>query len=128
MALFFARTIIMSQYYHPVAPQASRLYGFYILMLVHFMLVHYSSWQRANPERRSIPFSDIHFLRDFSTQPLKILDPWTCILIGSSLLLVLVVHIIKTYRVLVISEGSTAWALFADPSHKICKFSKVQQM
>ena len=118
----------MTQYYHPVAPQASRLYGFYILMLVHFMLVDYSIWQRADPQRSFIPFSDIHFFRDFSTQPLKILDPWICIPIGCSILLVISHHIIKTYRVLVISEGSTAWALFADPSHKICKFSKVQQM
>ena len=117
----------MTQYYHPVAPQASRLYGFYILMLVHFMLVHYSIWQRADPQRSSIPFSDIHFLRDFSMQPLKILDPWTCMLIGSSLLLVLVVHIIKTNRILVISEHSIYWSLFEHPYRKVCKLIEVQQ-
>ncbi|MGQ0475610.1 hypothetical protein [Acinetobacter sp. FDAARGOS_724] len=117
----------MTQYYHPVAPQASRLYGFYILMLVHFMLVHYSIWQRADPQRSSIPFSDIHFLRDFSMQPLKILDPWTCILIGSSLLLVLVVHIIKTNRILVISEHGIVWSLFGHPYRKVCKLIEVQQ-
>lgn len=117
----------MTQYYHPVAPQASRLYGFYILMLVHFMLVHYSIWQRADPQRSSIPFSDIHFLRDFSMQPLKILDPWTCILIGSSLLLVLVVHIIKTNRILVISEHGIVWSLFSHPYRKVCKLIEAQQ-
>jgi hypothetical protein len=127
VALFFTR-IIMTQYYHPVLIQTGRLYGFYILMLLHFMLVHYSIWQRADPQRNHLPFSDIDFVRDFSTQPLQMLDLWTCILIGSSLLLVLSVHIIRTNRILVISEHAIIWSLFSQPYKKVCKLSEVQQI
>lgn len=117
-----------NQYYKPMSTKTNRLYGFYILMLIHFMLVHYNIWQRADPERSPIPFSDFHFIRDFSTHPLQVLDLWTCILIGSSLLLVLVSHLIKTYRALVISEHSIYWFLFEHPYRKVCKLSEVQQL
>ena len=111
-----------------MSTKTNRLYGFYILMLLHFMLVHYSIWQRADSQRSPIPFSDIDFVHDFSTQPVQMLDLWICILTGCSLLLVVIVHIIKTYRVLVISEHSIAWWLSGYPYHKICKLREVQQI
>lgn len=100
------------KHYHPRPINIHNTYFFILNIIFLFALIHYSIWQRANPNFSSFPFTEPQFFRDFYSQPIHLLDPFFTVL---SLIIIscsVINHIFKIKRMLNISDQQISWSFY----------------
>ncbi|ATO18533.1 hypothetical protein BS636_02005 [Acinetobacter sp. LoGeW2-3] len=93
-----------------------------------FFLFHYSVWQREDPNRSSLPFSETQFFQDFFTQTLYYLDPFITSLILLMAFWVLCSNIIESKRMLYISDEHISWVIFGYRYKTVVRCQDIQQI
>ncbi len=93
-----------------------------------FFLFHYSVWQREDPNRSSLPFSEIQFFQDFFTQTLYYLDPFITSLILLLAFWILCSNIIESKRMLYISDEHISWRILSYRYKTVVRCQDIQQI